>query len=300
MSFSLYPDEPPQKKSFIKKHPVLFPLIIFILIGGLYQLISTGSIKPAIGIVQIDGVILSSEPTIKKLRLLESDPTVMGIIVRINSPGGAISPSQEIYQELLRLKDKKKVYVSVSSTAASGGYYIAIGAEKIFANPGSIVGSIGTIMQTFNIEKLMSKIGIESEIIKSGTNKDSGSLFRKMKPDERKLLQNVIADTHQQFIAAIAENRPLSIKEVSDIADGRIFTGRQAEKLGLIDYLASFRETTRHMKRDLNIKEEIDLIYPKETGEYLQDFIDMDALRSVKSILSHNGLYYLASSLLEK
>ncbi len=263
-------------------------------------MLNLASLKPGIGVVQIEGIILDSEPTINDLRILEDDPAVKGIIVRINSPGGAVSPSQEIFRELLRLKSSKKVYVSISSTAASGGYYIAIAAEKIFANPGSIVGSIGTIIQTFNISKLMNKLGVESEIIKSGEKKDIGSIFRKMKPEEKKLLENVISDTHNQFIAAIAENRPLEIDQVSAIADGRIFTGKQAMELGLIDSLASFRETVDQMKQDLQIDVDLKLIYPPEQEDYFQRIMNMDALFGIKDIIGHTGLFYLASSLFEK
>jgi protease IV len=299
MPFSFYSPQSPGKKSLRRRFPVLLPVLVFILLFAGYQLVNLSSIKPAIGVVQIEGVILDSESVIKKLRILENDSTVKGIIVRINSPGGAVSPSQEIFKEILRLKTRKKVYVSVSSSAASGGYYIAVAADKIFANPGSIVGSIGTIIQTFNVKKLMTKLGIESEIIKSGPNKDIGSVFRKMKPGEKKLLQSVIDDTHEQFILAISDNRPLDIKQVKAIADGRIFTGKQAKELGLIDTLASFRETATRMKQDLNIDEEINLIYPPDKEDYLQNIFDMDALLGIKEIAGFTGLYYLASSLLE-
>ena len=185
MSFSLLSSKQDKKKSLPRRHPVLFPFVVFICLLIVYQFFGEAVVTPGIGIVEVNGVILESEPIVKKLRILESDPAVRGIIVRINSPGGAVSPSQEIYSEILRLKKKKKVYVSISSTAASGGYYIAIAADKLFANPGSMIGSIGVIIQTFNVEGLMDKLGIKSEVIKAGKNKEGGLNEKGRKSYER-------------------------------------------------------------------------------------------------------------------
>ncbi len=256
-------------------------------------------VTPGIGIVEVNGVILESEPIVKKLRILESDPAVRGIIVRINSPGGAVSPSQEIYSEILRLKKKKKVYVSISSTAASGGYYIAIAADKLFANPGSMIGSIGVIIQTFNVEGLMDKLGIKSEVIKAGKNKDIGSAFRQMKPSEKILLEKVVKDTHEQFITAVADSRSLDIKKVREIADGRVFTGNQAKDTGLIDEVASFRQTAEHMRLDLDIQEQMSLVYPTSREEILDSLVDLESLLNIGKFVEQNGLFYLATPLLE-
>lgn len=297
MPFSLYSTfHSPTRKSFVQRHPVLVPLVLFLLIFIGFLLFSDQMPRPGIGIVEVEGVILESEPTIRRLRAMEKEESVKGIIVRINSPGGAVSPSQEIFSELLRLKKRKKVYVSISSSAASGGYYIAIGAEKIFANPGSMIGSIGVIMQTFNISELMEKIGIRSEVVKSAENKDLGSLFREMSPEERRLLKYVIDDTHDQFVSAIADNRPLELEKVKEIADGRIFTGRQALKLNLIDKLGSMREVVDILRRDLNIEGDVELIYPKKEEEILESILNLESLLPLKKWSKLSGLFFLAPS----
>ncbi len=299
MSFSLLSSKSDKKKSLPRRYPVIFPLAVFICLLIIYQFFGKAVVTPGIGIVEVNGVILESEPFVKKLRILENDPAVQGIIVRINSPGGAVSPSQEIYSEIKRLKKKKKVYVSISSTAASGGYYIAIAADKLFANPGSMIGSIGVIIQTFNVEGLMDKLGIKSEVIKAGKNKDIGSAFREMKPSEKLLLERVVKDTHEQFITAVAKSRSLDIDKVREIADGRVFTGNQAKDTGLIDDVASFRQTTEHMRRDLGIKEKMGLVYPTSRDEILDSLVDLESLLGIRKIVEQSGLFYLAAPLIE-
>ncbi len=291
---------PKKKEPFIKRFPVLFPVLVLIILISCYSLLSKEITPPAIGVIQIDGVILESEPIVKKIRMLEKNPSVKGIIVRINSPGGAVSPSQEIFSELLRMKAKKKIYASISSSAASGGYYIAVGTEKIFANPGSLVGSIGVIMQTVNVEELMKKIGIRTETIKSGRNKDIGSSFREMTSEERELLKGVILDTHEQFVTAVSENRPLEIAKVRQIADGRIFTGKQAFEMGMIDGLASFRETVEMLRQDMGIHEEVYLLYPTDKEEIIQSIINLDSFFNINKIISRSGLFYLGSSVFQQ
>ncbi len=287
--------KPVKKPLLARRHPTLLPILVFILLIVGFSLISQTTSPPLIGVVPIDGVILESETIINKIRRLEDDPAVRGIIVRINSPGGAVAPAQEIFTELLRLKKKKRIYVSISSVAASGGYYIAVGAHKIFANPGSLTGSIGVIMQTYNVEKLMSKLGVRIEIIKSGKNKDLGSAFRPMAPEERNLLEAVLADTHEQFIKAIAGNRLLKIQEVRKLADGRFFTGQQALDIGLIDGLASFRETVEQMRRDIGLEEKIELVYPMDKKETLWSILNLEALFPFKESFAYSGLFYLGS-----
>ncbi len=299
MPFSLYPNNQKKKKSLPKRFPVIFPLVVFILIFLGYQISRKTYDTPSIGVVQLNGVILDSEIIIKKLRILERDPLVKGIVIHINSPGGAVAPSQEIFSEILRIRQHRKIYASIASTAASGGYYVAIGADKIFANPGSMVGSIGAIIQTFNFEELLNKIGIKSEVIKSGKNKDMGSIFRQIETEERKLLESVIYDTHDQFVTAIAANRPMELDQVKSIADGRVFTGRQAKQIGLVDKLASFRETTEELRKDLGIKEEMALIYAPDKEKLIQSIMELDSISILRKISSYMGLFYLSTSFLE-
>ncbi len=283
------------KKHRHKRYPVLLPLFVFtVLIIG-YSLFNRSVSAPLIGVIPIEGVILESEMVIKKIRELENNPQVKGIIVRINSPGGAVAPSQEIFSELIRIKQSKKVYASLSSVAASGGYYIAIGAEKIFANPGSLTGSIGVIMQSFNVQKLMSRLGINVEIIKSGKNKDIGSAFRSMKMGERKLLESVLEDTHRQFVKAVLENRPIDADKMQFLADGRIFTGKQALQHGLIDGLASFRETVEELKNELGITEAVQLYYPLDKKDAILSMFDLESIFPIKKTFTYTGLFYLGA-----
>ena len=298
MPFSVQssPQRPP-KKTFSSRIAIkiFLPIVVFTLLVVSYAFVKKAVTEPVIGVVTIDGIVLESESTVNKLRVLENHPSVVGMVVRINSPGGAVVPSQEIFTELLRLKKKKRIYISIGSVAASGGYYIAIGGNKIFANPGSLTGSIGVIMQSFNVEKLMNKIGVHMEILKAGKNKDLGSAFRPMKPEERKLLEAVLNNTHDQFVQAITENRTLEIKQVKQLADGRLFTGEQALENGLIDGLASFRQTVEILRKDLGIKEPVELLYPNEKQNLLRSVLDLDALFQLKETFTYSGLFYLGS-----
>jgi protease-4 len=294
-SLNIPQNTPVPKKPWHKRYPVLIPLFVFtVLIIG-YSLLNRSVSPPLIGVIPIEGVILESELVIKKIRELEGNPQVKGIIVRINSPGGAVAPSQEIFSELIRIKQNKKVYASLSSVAASGGYYIAIGAEKIFANPGSLTGSIGVIMQSFNVQKLMSRLGINVEIIKSGENKDIGSAFRSMKSAERKLLESVIEDTHRQFVTAVLDNRPITADKMQFLADGRVFTGKQALQHGLIDGLASFRETVEELKNALGIAETVQLYYPLDKKDAILSMFDLDSIFPIKRTFTYTGLFYLGA-----
>lgn len=200
-----------------------------------------------IALIRIEGVILDSKDTIEELKKHGRNPSVKGIVLRIDSPGGAVVPSQEIYEEIKKIRDggKKTIVTSMGSVAASGGYYIAAGTEKIIANPGSITGSIGVIMELANIEGLLKKIGIEPVVIKSGEHKDIGSMFRGMTEDEKKLLQTLMDDVHNQFIEAVAKGRGLKVEVVRALADGRIFTGRQAKEIGLVDELGNLEDAIK-------------------------------------------------------
>jgi len=197
--------------------------------------------KEKIALIRIEGVIVDSKVVVDELHRYAEDESIMAILLRIDSPGGAVAPSQEIYDAVLQVREEegKKVVTSMGSVAASGGYYIASATDVIFANPGTLTGSIGVIMELTNFQELFEKLGLKSVTIKSGKNKDVGSPFREMKKEERALLQNVLDDVHSQFIEAVSQGRSLDIETVRSLADGRIFTGRQAKAVGLIDELGS-------------------------------------------------------------
>ncbi|MBI4697487.1 MAG: signal peptide peptidase SppA [Nitrospirae bacterium] len=175
-----------------------------------------------------------------------------------------MAPSQEIYKEIINLKKQKKIVVSMGTVAASGGYYIACPADRIVADPGTLTGSIGVIMEIPNIEGLMKKIGVESRVIKSGRHKDIASIFKSMSEEERKILQSVLDDVHEQFISAVSESRHIAYEKVKDLSDGRIFTGRQAKGLGLVDDMGNLEDAIKLAGEISGIKGEPHVVTKKE------------------------------------
>jgi len=188
-----------------------------------------------VAVIPVTGMIADSETTIESLKKFGKDDSVKAIVLRINSPGGGVGPSQEIYEEVGKVRAKKPVLTSMGALAASGGYYIACATQKVYANPGTITGSIGVLMPFVNIKELAEKIGVKGMTVKSGEFKDMGSPLRDMRPEERALLQAVVDNVNLQFVHAVAQGRNLEPGEVLKIADGRIFTGEQAKALGLVD-----------------------------------------------------------------
>lgn len=244
----------------MKKNPVLMVLLTAAVLGVLFFAVlfvgysmsgrATASLpvvgRDRVAIVKIEGVLLMSEPVVEEMYDYMEDSSVKAIVVRIDSPGGGVVPSQEIYNAVRNArKEGKKVIASMGSVAASGGYYIAAAADRIVANPGTLTGSIGVKMEFANLEKLLEKIGIKGMVVKAGEYKDIASPYREMKPEEEQLLQEVIDDVHSQFIKAVAEGRGLPEAEVRAIADGRIFTGQQALGLKLVDQMGDLKDSIR-------------------------------------------------------
>jgi protease-4 len=217
-----------------------------------------------IAIVEIRGVITQSSSIIEDIHQYLEDEGVKAIILRIDSPGGGVGPSQEIYREVIKVKSKKKVVTSMGSVAASGGYYVACASDLIVANPGTITGSIGVLMEFTNIEELFKKIGIKGVVVKSGELKDMGSPFREMTPEEKRIIQGVIDNVHQQFIQAVAEGRKLDRSKVAQIADGRILTGEQAQQLGLIDQIGNLEDAIDTTAKLVGIVGKPNILYPKK------------------------------------
>jgi len=218
-----------------------------------------------IGLIRVEGVILDSQTTIGELKRFSENPSVKAIVIRIDSPGGGVVPSQEIHDAVKRVRSKnnKAVIASMGSVAASGGYYIAAATDRIVANPGTLTGSIGVIMETANVEGLLQKIGVEGIVIKSGKYKDVGSPLRKMSADERGLLQAVMDDVHKQFIEAVAEGRSLELRAAQVLADGRIFTGRQAKEAKLVDELGDLEDAIQLAAEVVGIEGEPKVIEPR-------------------------------------
>ncbi|WHZ23516.1 MAG: signal peptide peptidase SppA, 36K type [Nitrospira sp.] len=219
-----------------------------------------------VALIRVEGVILDAQATIGELKQYSENPLVKAIVLRIDSPGGGVVPSQEIHDAVKRVKNKsnKAVIASMGTVAASGGYYIAAATDRIIANPGTLTGSIGVIMETTNLEGLLKKIGVEGVVIKSGRFKDVGSPLRKMSDEERKLLQSVMDDVHHQFIQAVADGRSLEPSEVEPLADGRIFTGRQAKEARLVDELGDLEDAI-HIAADIaGIEGEPKVVEPRK------------------------------------
>lgn len=196
-----------------------------------------------IGVVRISGVILSSKKPIHQIRVLVRDPKVKAIILRIDSPGGAVVPSQDIYEEVEKARKKgKPVLASIGTVGASGAYYIASACDKIMASPGSLTGSIGVIMELAEFQELLKKLGIQSEVMKSGALKDSGSPFRPMTPEEKAYLQGILNEMHARFIKDVAKGRHMSVERLTPLADGRVFTGETGMSNHLVDLLGDYRD----------------------------------------------------------
>ena len=200
--------------------------------------------NPKIGLIEIQGTIMESEEIIRNLNYFYLRNDIDGILVRVNSPGGSVAPSQEIYKKIksIRENSEKPIVVSMSSMATSGGYYVSIGADSIVANSGSITGSIGVIMGYPTITKLMDIIGVDYTTIKSGKFKDSGSLFRNTNINDSQYLEEVVHELHDQFKSDVIKERLISLDKIDEIAQGQIFSGRQALSLGLIDRIGTFED----------------------------------------------------------
>jgi protease IV len=200
-------------------------------------------VGPKVAIIEVNGVIESSADIIRQLKKYQDDGSVKALVLRVDSPGGGVAPSQEIYEQLLKFKqDGKYIVVSMGSVAASGGYYIACAADTIYANPGTITGSIGVIFSFPVFQNLMDKIGMKMEVVKSGALKDVGNYAREMSPEDRKMLQSVIDDTYSQFVGVVSDGRGLDSIYVKSIADGSIYTGRQALNLRLVDKIGTLED----------------------------------------------------------
>ncbi len=243
-------------------------IVALVVISVGLTMLQKSPLKSKVALMRIEGPIMDSKDAVDELKDYLSDSSIKAVVLRIDSPGGAVAPSQEIYEEVKKVAAKKKVVVSMGSVAASGGYYIASGASRIVANPGTLTGSIGVIMEIPNLEGLMNKIGIKTEVIKSGKNKDIGSMFRSMKPEERQLLQGVMDDVHEQFIKAVAEGRKMNVDDVRKIADGRVFTGEQAVKTGLVDQLGSLEDSIRVAANLAGIREEPEVVTKKDKASF--------------------------------
>lgn len=217
-----------------------------------------------LAVVEIKGPIMDSKEIVEQLDRVEKNDDIKGLLLRIDSPGGAVGPSQEIYQAVKRVKKGKKVVVSMGTVAASGGYYIAVAADKIVANPGTITGSIGVLMDYTNVELLLDFLKVHAELITAGKMKDVGSPLKPLTEEDRKFLESILQDMHQQFKKAVQEGRGFDEAKINEIGDGRIFTGQQALAAGLVDQLGNQQDAVDAAAQLLGIEGEPKLLYPKK------------------------------------
>ena len=224
-----------------------------------------------VAVVEVEGVIgvsaersLDSEGIVRTLGEYRDDPSVRAVVLRINSPGGVVAPTQEIFTAVRRLREAKKpVVASLGSVAASGGYYVAVAADRIYASPGTLTGSIGVIMQLANLEGLLKKVGVEYVVVKAGAYKDVGNLARAMTPEERRILQALLDDVYDQFILAVADGRGLEPKDVRAFAEGRIYSGRQAHGLKMVDDLGGLEDAIEAAAKMAGLPPKPKVVYPR-------------------------------------
>jgi len=248
---------------------LFFLLVIFAagILRGDSVVVPVGS---KLGILEVRGEILGSELLVKQIKEFLDNSSIKAVVLRIDSPGGGVAPSQEIHAELVRLAKEKPLIVSMGSVAASGGYYLAVAGERIFANPGTITGSIGVIMSFPDYQDLLGKVGVKNQVVKSGRFKDIGSPTRTFTDADRELLQGMIDDVHSQFVEAVSIGRNISQERLQPYVDGRIFTGRQALEAGLVDDLGTLQDAIQFAAKTAGLGDDPTLVYPEqERGDLL-------------------------------
>ncbi len=240
---------------------------------------------PKVAIVELEGLIAETDDLVRELRQHRENPSVKAVVIRINSPGGVVGPTQEVYDALRRVREAgKPVVASLGAVAASGGYYIAVGADQIYANPGSLTGSIGVIMQLANLDALMKKVGVDYVVVKAGAFKDIGNIARAMTAEERRVLQTLLDDVHGQFIDAVAKGRKLPREQVAQFADGRVFSGTQALSLKMVDALGGLEDAVNAAAKLANLPT------PPAVERPRRRFSIFDLLRSVLGVPTPAGL----------
>lgn len=258
----------------------IFLIFVFSTMGALVKdktIIGRGGVS--VGVVKVKGVIMDSHKVLKELKEFEEDSSIKAVLLRIDSPGGAVGPSQEIHDAVLRVKKTKPVVASFESVAASGGFYVAVAAQKIVTNPGTLTGSIGVIMDFANLQELYKWAKVDRYVIKSGKFKDVGSDSRAMTPEEKQLLQDLIGNVYEQFLKAVADGRKLPLDAVRPYADGRILTGEQAFQAKLVDRLGGLDAALEEVRAlaKMDAKQKLNLVYPEPKRRSLLEMLGSGA-----------------------
>src|SRR5262250_1013213 len=278
----------------------LFVLAVFALV---YVTLHTGkdssltAFGDKIGVVDLEGVILSPNPVVQQLKKFADDDSIKAIILHVNSPGGGVAASEEIYREVKRIRDqkKKRIVSSIETVGASGAYYVSSATNKIYADNGSIVGSIGVIAEWVNYGDLMRWAKLKPEMLKVGAFKDTGDPTRELTPAERQYLQSLIDNMYDQFVQAVADGRHAKVEDVKSIADGRVWTGEQAIGLHLIDQIADFRTAVLDTAKAVNISGEPVLVHPERDRKSLLDLLFGDVspwLPTKEKLLDQQTRFY--------
>lgn len=249
-----------------------------------------------IGVIPLEGSIMSSDAVLKQLRKFRKRSSIKAIVLRINSPGGAVAPAQEIYREIQKVKKKKPVVASMETVGASAAYYIASSTDRIVCSQGTITGSIGVIMMLPQIQKVIERIGVDVNVIKAGKYKDIGSAVRPLTDEERNILESFAAQIHEQFISDVAAGRKEKIArdKLVSIADGSFFTGEKAKELGLVDTIGNFYDAVKIAGELGGVKGEPELVYPKKKWESYLDLVLESSARSVGKLLERSKLESIA------
>jgi protease-4 len=258
-------------RTLLKGLGILFVLILIFFVGIFFYAYFTGGEAgvltalggDTVGVVQIEGAINDSHDVIQSLKYYGESKGIKAVVVRIDSPGGAVAPTQEIYEEIEKLRKKKPVIASLGGMAASGGYYIASACDQVVSNPGTLTGSIGVIMELGNVEELMKKIGVQGYNIKSGANKDIGTPFKPLSPEGKAILQALVNNVHAQFVSAVAKGRKMDEEKVRELADGRVYSGEQAKGLGLVDLLGNMEDAVAEAAKRGGIKGKPQVVYSR-------------------------------------
>ncbi len=242
--------------------------------------------RDKVGVVEIKGVLTESRPILKQLERFSENSDIKAIVIRINSPGGAVGPSQEILREVEKVKKKKKIVASLGTVAASGGYYIACGADLIMANRGTATGSIGVIIQFTNVEDLTKKIGLNFFTLKSGRYKDVGSPFRQMTPEEKEYMQHLLDNIYQQFIDDVARNRKIPVEKLKTLAEGKVYTGEEAKQVGLVDEFGNLPDAIDRAGKLAGVKGKVEAVYPPKESSLMRYLLGDDTEESLSRILA--------------
>lgn len=265
-----------------------------------YEYVTSGSGKDKIAVVELDFTIIDPSSIVRQFKKYREDKSIKAIILHVNSPGGGVAASQEMYEEVKKTRDSgKPVIVSFGSIAASGGYYVACGGSLIVSNPGSLTGSIGVIATFTNFKELADKLGVKENVVKSGKLKDSGNPFRDMNADDLEYFQEIIDNSYEQFLDVVSTERKIDKEELRKIANGRVFTGKQAKDLKLVDSLGTFQDAIRIAGQIAKIDGEPSIVREKNKRNFIEFFLEGMSGTQLKDIKEEISSEFLNKPVLQ-